>query len=78
MNFASDVVPIKSYPKIASAVPVGVEFVILAKDCKKMFHVLFVDVLHSKVIDDESEADGAPIVAPVAWCNGALAISSDK
>ena len=78
VDFTFDVVPIESQSEIASSFPVGVELVILAKACEKMFHVLVVDVLYSKVIDNKSEADGTPIMMPVTRCNPALAISCEE
>jgi hypothetical protein len=40
-----------------------------------MVDVVFVDVLHAKTIDNEGEADGAPVMMPVYWCDSALAVS---
>jgi hypothetical protein len=40
-----------------------------------MVDVVFVDVLHAKIVNDEGETDGAPVVPPVSWCDSALAVS---
>jgi hypothetical protein len=39
-----------------------------------MLDVVLVDVLHAKVVDDECETDGAPVVSPVPWRDLALSI----
>jgi hypothetical protein len=40
-----------------------------------MVNVVFVDVLHAKIVHDKGEADGVPIVLPVSWCDSALAVT---
>ncbi len=35
----------------------------------------FFDVIHTKIINTEGEADGVPIVLPVSWCDSALAVA---
>jgi hypothetical protein len=39
-----------------------------------MFDVFLVDVLHSKVVDNKGEADLAPIMMPISWCDLALLV----
>ena len=69
-----DVVPIEGEPKVAHSIPVRVDFVVLPKNAHKMLNVILVDVLHSKVINNEGETDRAPIVLPIARGDFALAI----
>jgi hypothetical protein len=33
------------------------------------------DVLHAKIVFDKGEADGAPVMMPVFWCDCALPVS---
>ena len=40
-----------------------------------MFGVFFAHLFYSEVIDDETEADGSPIVDPQSWRVVALVIS---
>ncbi len=70
------VVPGKCEAKVLCAVPVGVNFVVFLKDDHKMFDIVFVDVLHAKIVDDEGEADRVPVMTPVSWCDCALTVVS--
>ncbi len=78
MDLVFDVFPIESQSKIASSFPIGVEFIIFLEYCEKMFDILFVDLLYSKVVNNKGEADWMPIVVPVAGCDCALVISCDE
>ncbi len=40
-----------------------------------MPNVILVDVLHTKIIHNQCEADGLPVVSPVPWRDLALAVS---
>ncbi len=40
-----------------------------------MFGVVFVDVLHAKIVDNEGDAYGAPDTTPISWCDCALPVS---
>ena len=40
-----------------------------------MINIVLVDVLHTKVVDIEGEADGAPVMMPVSWCDCSLPVS---
>jgi hypothetical protein len=40
-----------------------------------MVDVVFVDVLHAKIVDNKGEAHGVPVMMPVSWCDSALAVS---
>ncbi len=57
------------------AFSLGVNLVILLEDAREMADVVFVDVLHAKNFDNEGEADGASIMPPVSWCDGALLVT---
>jgi hypothetical protein len=47
---------------------------ILLEDACEMIEVVFVE-LYAKIVDNEGEADGVPIVPPVSWCDSALAVT---
>ncbi len=38
-------------------------------------YIVFVDVLHAKIVDDEGEAYWAPVMLPVSWCDSALPVA---
>ncbi len=40
-----------------------------------MINIVLVDVLHTKVVDIEGEADGVPVMMPVFLCDSALQVS---
>jgi hypothetical protein len=40
-----------------------------------MLDVILVDVLHTKIIHNQCEADGSPVMSPVPWRDFALAVS---
>jgi hypothetical protein len=40
-----------------------------------MVDVIFVDVLHAKIVNDNGETEGVPVMMPVSWCDSALAVS---
>jgi hypothetical protein len=46
------VIPIQCESKISCSVPIHVDFVILAEHAGEVVHVGFVDVFHSKIVDD--------------------------
>ncbi len=73
-GLACGVVPVKREAKLSRAFPVDVDLVGLFEYAGKMFDVFLVDVLHSKVVDNEGEADWAPIVMPIFWCDLALLV----
>jgi hypothetical protein len=60
--------------KVSRAFPINVDLVVLLECAGKMSDVFLVDVLHSKVVDNEGEADWAPIVTPISWCDLALPV----
>ena len=74
MDLACGIVPVKREAKVLSAFPIDVNLVVLLEYTGKMFDIFLVDVLHSKVIDNEGEADWAPIVMPISWCDLALSV----
>ncbi len=52
------VVPVQCYLEVSCSFPVSVNFVVLLEDAFKMVNIVFVDVLHTKIVDDEGEAEG--------------------
>ncbi len=69
------VVPVECEYKVSCSFPVGVNFVVLLEDAHKMVNIVFVDVLHAKIVDNEGEADGVPVKLPVSWCDSALPVA---
>ena len=39
-----------------------------------MLYIGFVDVLHTKVVNDKGKADWAPVMTPISWGDCALSI----
>ena len=65
MYFSLCVVPIQSEGKVACSLSVRVNLLILYEYTDEVLDIFLVDVLHSKIIDNEAETDGAPAVSPV-------------
>ena len=78
MDFAFLVVPIKCDAEIPSSFPVFFNFVVLLKCLYEVVDVGFVDVFNAKIVHNQCEADGSPVVFPVSWCDLALAVSCLK
>jgi hypothetical protein len=74
MDLACGVVPVEHEAKVLHAFPIDVNLVVLLEYAGEMFDVFFVDVLHSKVVDNKDEADWTPIVMPIPWCDLALSV----
>jgi hypothetical protein len=73
--FPQFVIPIQCESKISCSIPIHVDFVILAENTGEVVHVGFVDVLHSEIVDDQSETDWTPFVVPESRCYCTLAVS---
>ncbi len=69
MDLACGIVPVKCEAKVLRTFPININLVVLLEYAGKMFNVFFADVLHSKVIDNKGEADWAPVVMPISWCD---------
>ena len=78
MDFSFLVVPIKCDAKIPSSFPVFFNFVVLLKCLDEVVDISFVDVFSAKIVHDQCEADGLPVVFPVPWHHFALAVSCLK
>jgi hypothetical protein len=74
MDLVCGVVPIKREAKVSRAFPIDVDLVVLLEYADEMFNLDLVGVLHSKVVNNKGEADWAPIVTPVSWCDLALPV----
>jgi hypothetical protein len=74
MDLVCGVVPIKHEAKVLHAFPIDVDLVVLLEYADKMFNLVLVGVLYSKVVDNKGEADLAPIVMPVSRCDLALPV----
>ncbi len=57
MDLAWGVVPVKHEAKVSCAFPVNVDLVVMLEYAGKMFDIFLVDVLHSKVINNEGETE---------------------
>ena len=75
MDFALLVVPVECEAQVSHAFPVSVDFVVLLEDIHEMLSIVLAGVLHAKIINNKGEADWAPVVAPVSWCDLALAVT---
>ncbi len=78
MDFACGVVPVKHEAKVLSAFPININLVVLLEYAGEMFDTFLVDLLHSKVVNNEGEADWAPVVMPISWCDLALPVTCLK
>jgi len=61
------VVPINREDDIARAIPVRIAFIVFLEYCKEMLGVCFVDVLDTKIVDNERETDRLPFVLLKSW-----------
>ncbi len=75
MYLAFVVVPVKCKSKVSCAFPVSVDLAILLEDACEMVNIVFVDVLHAKIVNDKGETDWEPIELTVSWCDSALVVS---
>jgi hypothetical protein len=74
MDLGCGVVPVKREVKVSCAFPIDVNLIFLLEYAGEMFDSFLVDVLHSKVVNNKGEADWAPIVTPISWCDLALLV----
>jgi hypothetical protein len=74
MDLVCGVVPVKHEAKVSRASPIDVDLVVLLEYAGKIFNVFLVDVLYSKVVNNKGEADWAPIMTPISWCDLALLV----
>jgi hypothetical protein len=74
MDLACGVVPVKHEAKVSSAFPININLVVLLEYAGEMFDDFLVDVLHSKVINNEGEDNSAPVMMPISWCDLALPV----
>ncbi len=74
MDLVCGVVPIKHEAKVSCAFPIDVDLVVLLEYTDKMFDIVLVGELYSKVVYNKGEADWAPIVMPVSWCDLTLPV----
>ncbi len=74
MDLVCGVVQIKREAKVSHAFPINVDLVVLLEYADKMCNIVLVGVLYSKVVNNKDEADRAPLVMPVSWCDLALPV----
>ena len=68
VSFAVFVVPVYIESKITFAVPVVGDFIVLLDNSYEVVIMLFADVLDTKVVNTDREADRAPFVRPKTRC----------
>jgi hypothetical protein len=78
VNLTFLVVPIKCDAEILSSFPVFFNFVVLLRCLDEVVDVSFANVFNAKIVHNQFEADGSPVVFPVSWCDLALAVSCLK
>ena len=69
------IVPIDCEANVAAAFPLVADGVVLFDGLHEVFGVFGSNVFHSKIIDDQTEADWSPIVLPKPGADLALPIS---
>ena len=74
VDFTFLVVPVKCNAKIPSSFPVFFDFVALLKCLDEVVYVSFANVFNAKIVHNQCEADGLPVVFPVSWFDLALAV----
>ena len=62
VEFRVGVVPIQIQSKVAFALPITGDEIVLLEDSHEMFGMLFADVFCTKVVYTKSERDGTPIM----------------
>jgi hypothetical protein len=75
MDLVCGIVPVEREAKVSHTFPININLVVLLEYTGKMFDVFLVDVLHTKVVDNKGEADWAPVVTSISWCDLALPVS---
>jgi hypothetical protein len=76
MHLALGIVPIECESRVLHSFPIGVDCVVLFQYAHEMLDVVLVNILHAKVVNNESETDGVPVVLRVPWHDLALLIPS--
>ncbi len=73
MDLVCGIVQVERGAKVLHAFPLN-NLVVLLEYTGKIFDAFLVDVLHSKVVNNKGEADWAPFVMPISWCDLALPV----
>ena len=72
---AFGVIPVKINAGEFGPGPIGSDGVVFLEGRQQVVSVASVDILDAKVVDDESQKDGLPTVAPEAWSGETLVVS---
>ena len=72
---AIDVVPLKVDAVVQVSLPVFSDLVVLFQDCSELDGVVLANIFATKIVNDKSEDDGVPLVAPEARSGGTLVIA---
>jgi hypothetical protein len=75
MDLALGIVPIHVHSNVVCSGPITGADIVFVENLGKMVGVFFADILYVKVVDTESEGDGAPTVLPEARCGRALMVA---
>ena len=75
MDLALCIVPIHVHPNVACSGPINGADIVFIENLGKMVGVFFANICYAKVVDTESEGDGASIVSPEARCGRALMVA---
>jgi hypothetical protein len=62
VDFVVSVVSINGEAKVSCALPIDVDFVVLSEDVGQVLDIIFVDVLHTEIVNNKCKADWAPVV----------------
>ena len=68
IDFLLIAVPVEADSTVLLAFPIFVDNIEFLKGTDKVVRMLFSDILHTKVVDNEAETDGMLIVFPKSWC----------
>ena len=75
LNLSEGVVPFDCETKVTLAFPVLRRFVVFVECLKKVLCMFDTNVFYSEIINTEGKGDGAPVVLPETWCDGALLVA---
>ena len=75
VDFPLLVVPIDGEANVPLSFPLVADGVFLLQGCHEVLGMFFADIFYTKIIHDEAETDGAPVMFPETRADSALPIS---
>ena len=75
VNAAGVIIPIKIESKVALALPILCDVIILFDAFNEMVSMLLYNILYSKIFHNERETDRPPFMCPQTGCNLALVVA---